>query len=476
MAIIKNFVASSFALGIADNVFDAGDGDKSAAEALRDAYASSNPDWLSAYDANIKYNILLKYTDTEGVKYATYQLRAVDTWLDNTSAIGIRGATGSEGVNYEKLTAVNTLSDLPTPVDGVITLEERTTYMLGDDISLGDNRIVFSERSVIGGIESLNIELSYAGTGAMFTCYDVTTKIHDLTIDCPNGSLFDWEDVSGGNQLRFSDVQLTCSDIGTFTGVDSLIRFSQVSPAITTDGFTFSGTFRSFLYQVSGATLTGGTFYDLGTATFESFLSEELLLNLASGTTFLSGLADSGNIQEGGLGRIVYAQLSGGGTSLTGIKNTDALWEFHHNNIIGDTRPDALLYMQDNTVINTISSSCTTYKVNGTWTSSRASQFSFDSTGKATYIGGKNSTLPITAKLSLSPVSNRNDVMAAYIAVNGSVIYGSKVTALTDGDEDASMTVIWQHEFNPNDYVEIYIANDSDTTNLLVSRAVLRIN
>lgn len=81
----------------------------------------------------------------------------------------------------------------------------------------------------------------------------------------------------------------------------------------------------------------------------------------------------------------------------------------------------------------------------------------------------------MTIKINSSGASN-SDIMAVYIAINGVVEYNSKATAFTDDEEDASITVIWQYEFNPDDYVEVYIANDSDTTDILVSGAVLRVN
>lgn len=152
MAIIRNFVASSFALGTADNVFDAGSGDKSSAVALRDAYASANTDWLQSYDDNSRLNIILKYTDTgSGEKYATYQVRIGSKWVDNTSAIGVRGTDGEAGgmspsiydprdieedvfdrANHTGTQGASTISDFDVEVSNNTDVVANTTHRTSD--------------------------------------------------------------------------------------------------------------------------------------------------------------------------------------------------------------------------------------------------------------------------------------------------------------------------------------------------------
>lgn len=87
-----------FTLGPEQNVFTGAD--KSAAEGARDSYAASNSSWLQSYNDDISLNIRLEYTSS-GENVALYQVRntAGDAWLDNSSAIGVRGNTGPEGVS-----------------------------------------------------------------------------------------------------------------------------------------------------------------------------------------------------------------------------------------------------------------------------------------------------------------------------------------------------------------------------------------
>ena len=76
----------------------------------------------------------------------------------------------------------------------------------------------------------------------------------------------------------------------------------------------------------------------------------------------------------------------------------------------------------------------------------------------------------------MSPISGGAQTIAAYVAINGSVVSGSKRTVSTAGGADLSVTGLWQEKLSTNDYVEVFVANDSATNDILVSSAVFRIN
>ena len=376
-----------------------------------------------------------------------------------------------------KAVIVNSMSDLPTPAGGVITLLTNRTYLLGNDINVSSDRFVFSDRSVLRGVESLNITLTYTGTGDLFTMNNVTARVSNLTINAASGRLFNWTS-TGGLELRVNDVQSTSAKYGIFNGSSSILRFTNVSPVVSADGLEFTGTFASVLWEVSGALINGGSFFKLGTATFNSFLVDKVLMTLAGGTTFIDGLADSGNIQAGGLGTVLLTRISGAGTPLSGVDPNDALWEFFHNDEIQDTRPDALLSLQGNAVAETISVSGTPVKVigNNTWVDERSSQSTNDNTGKSTYDGGKPVVVPITLRGSVEPASGTNKTISLYVALNGTPIANSRATVNADAGDPKSVTVIWQEEAQPGAFIEMYASNDTDTTNVLVSSGIIRIN
>ena len=79
---------------------------------------------------------------------------------------------------FNKRVLVNTLDDLPTPSGGVYTLLDNFTYLISDDLNIGNDRFVLGQRTVVTGNESLNITLSYTGTGDMFTMTNSTNRIN----------------------------------------------------------------------------------------------------------------------------------------------------------------------------------------------------------------------------------------------------------------------------------------------------------
>ena len=84
-----------FTLGPAQNVFVGVD--RTAAELARDTYFSgAGAANLLEYNADTTLNIRLEYDDT-GNAVALFQVRNVagDTWLDNSSATGVKGEAGA---------------------------------------------------------------------------------------------------------------------------------------------------------------------------------------------------------------------------------------------------------------------------------------------------------------------------------------------------------------------------------------------
>lgn len=85
---------AGFMLGPEQNVFEGAD--RAAAATARDNYFTANPANLASYNADNSLNIRLEYADG-GNAVAQFQVRnnADNAWLDNDSAIGVRGDDGT---------------------------------------------------------------------------------------------------------------------------------------------------------------------------------------------------------------------------------------------------------------------------------------------------------------------------------------------------------------------------------------------
>jgi hypothetical protein len=376
-----------------------------------------------------------------------------------------------------KQTLVNSKGDLPSPVGGVITLAAETLYVLGDDINLGTDRLVFSDGSILSGIDSLNILLDYTGTGDMMTFSDVTARVDCLAISCANGRIFNWSCTSL-KIFRASDITVVdCDKLGVFNSVDGVLRFTNFSPAsITTDGIEFIGDFRSFLYDTSATTIAAGAIFNLGVATFDSFIADTVLATLNGSSNLVSGAAASANINAGGIGLIERMRVSGTGTTLAGISPDDALWEFAGNDDIQNTRPDGLLSLQGNATATTITVAGTPVLIAGTWTVERASQFTGTAGGRLTYNGGKNAVLPISGSFTVEPVSGGAVNIAIEVAVNGVAVANSKRVGNASAGNPTSISIPWQEDFATADSVEWFVTNEDTTVDVLVSSGTGRVN
>lgn len=95
--------------------------------------------------------------------------------------------------------------------------------------------------------------------------------------------------------------------------------------------------------------------------------------------------------------------------------------------------------------------------------------------GRITYNGEKNATLPVTATVSLEPVSGTNKDINIYLAKNGVVITASKVFTTVSAVSPKNQSVVWQDSWASGDYYEVWIES-VDGTDVQVNTAKLRVN
>ncbi len=310
----------------------------------------------------------------------------------------------------------------------------------------------------------------------MFIADDASAKVNNLTVICSSGRFFNWSDTLG-KVLRLVDLGVTCDRFGLFSGVNSFMRLTNVSPtAMTTNGALFTGSFGAFQYQSSLANITNGTLLDLGSATFVSFRVANVISNISAGTTFLSGLVSSGNIEVGGTGSLLGTSITGAGTRLNNISPNDVRWQFLLNDDISDTRPDLLLSMQGNATVTTITVINTPVLVAGTWITKTSSQMTVTAAGRSTYNGGKDAKLPITYSVSVEPVTGNNIAISAYVAIDGVVDTDSKRAGTATAGSPQSLTIPWQITFSTDTFVEVFVENNDTTSDILVSSAISRVN
>lgn len=386
-------------------------------------------------------------------------------------------ATGAAPVTG-KTVQINSMSDFPAPVSGVITLSDDTFYSINNDLTTS-NRFVLGDQTKIGAVGSSIITFEYTGVATMFTSSDDSNTLEGMTIDCVSGSFVDWVDtVANTNTFTVNDCTVNCDTLGTWDNG----RFLFVEDSVftcTTDGMTMtnSATSDNILFNTVSFIMTAGTAVDLGTAVFASIRLQTAQFFLAAGATAIAGTTASGNVDAaGGLGRLDGLSFFGLGTFLTNISASDDRWFFSGNFPIENTRSDGLVSMNTNAVETVIAVVNTPVKVAGLWTVELQSQFTATTDGRLTYTGVTPQNMPIAASIRLNQVGVGADDLAAYYAINGVVVASSESISVDAASNEHNIPVAWQHNFQPNDFVEIWVENQSDTSNIVVDKAVFRVN
>lgn len=440
----------------------------------------------SAIDANNNVKISTDFSfDPDNVTIVDDVSAAAPAFRSFKAGTGIvvSGTTGEIQISASgtpastKTVVVAQKSDLPTPSGGIITLLGDTQYLFLDDVSVGTDRMVVGASTVISAADSSLITLTYTGTGAMFTSVNNSFNLKNIKPVAANGSYLDLTGAGAGaeNFISRNCIFASCSTFGTITNWGLTIIAEGLSFGAAGSLAFFGTQVRCAINQFSFAG-TAGTLVDLGTATFDViYIAPNVTFNTVVGVTGLNAAASSANINSGGSGVISGCSFLGGGTLTAGLDHSDLLWEITGNRGLENTLKDSLSSNTAGTTV-AIAAANTPVLVGGTWVDDNSSQFTVNGDGTVTYNGIGNAHVPITAALTVYPVSGSNKQHTTYVAINGSIITASGRVGLASATDRQSVTPIWQYEFTTGDIVSLMTENNTDTTDLQIDHAVLRVN
>lgn len=396
------------------------------------------------------------------------------------SGISIAGAGGviqisnTETPASTKTIVVNQLTDLPEAVGTVITLEADTEYAFRNDINLGVYTLVLGDNCVLSGSDEAVVTLSYTGAGTMLTCTNGTAKARHIALSCPSGTLLSFSG-TGTEILQLLDVTINANLLGSIGGFAGL-QISGLQVTATAGGFTLTGSNGVALTRGMLATIGAGTLFDLGTATFSGISYTDCFVTLNGASKFLSGLAASGNLNTGSLGSVHNSRFFGTGTVLDTITVDDVQWQFYGNDDLQDTEPGSVMSLVSNATTTVIAAVSTPVKIAGTWNDELKSHFLFDSSGRATYKGIKPQSFTFTGVFTASLASGSPGTDAFYLAKNGTVITNSAGINTLSNAQPTQTAVTWELTLDPDDYLEVFVENRTDSVDILVSDAVMRIH
>tara|TARA_R110000803_G_scaffold13482_1_gene37876 strand:- start:23264 stop:24532 length:1269 start_codon:yes stop_codon:yes gene_type:complete len=368
-------------------------------------------------------------------------------------------------------------TDFPAPASGIITLMDNTTYIIDGIVTITD-KITFGAGNSIISLDANSNELNYTGVGVMFTTDNNSVHITNVSLRCATGTLLSLTDTAPLKEsvIELARVQVReCDHVGTITDVKQFRYYQNVYEDIKTTGHVFAGDIEQiYCGQTDFVNNSLTPTYDLGTVTSDLIWFVDYQANLTNAaSTLITGLADNGNLNAGGFGQVIVGLHLGAGTPFVGVSPEDSEWYFQALNDTPATQSVALLSLDGGVAETVISGVDAPVKVNAVWTINKDSLYTVDTNGRSTYTPSRRVSGSIDVVLGVKSVTGNADA-AIYIAINGVVVTPDIPVAVTI-NKPVELSTIWNHDFMQGDYVEVFVANETNTNNLVVTSGIIRV-
>jgi len=395
----------------------------------------------------------------------------------DTDLSGFYYYKGSEWVKIEAASdsrtnyvLVKSASDFPAPVGGVITLVTGTLYEINGAVTLS-SKIDLSGCSLTGR-DLFSDKLIYTGSAELFTGSNVG-DISNLTLTANAGSVFNINAGGSNNNFLIRNCNFVGSNnIGTLQGVGGILYISNIGYFNNTNGFTFQND--NFVYL-------NNSFWDISNHNvYEKFVGVFNIIEILGGNCIVSSGNAAKAISITGItsltnGSIKSVLFSGTDTYISGSFSNAWEVEGYGLNTEKDNVATGNLYVSTiaSTIIATIN---TPVKVAGLTTSANLFRATSPIDNRLTYIGTRTRSFKVSCSLTASAASN-NQVFSFYIAKNGTILPESKQTfKLTNNTDQNSLTISCTVSLAVNDYIEVWVENNTSSTDISVKTLNLAID
>lgn len=371
----------------------------------------------------------------------------------------------------DNLVHVYSLSDLPTPSGGVITLDATKMYVFTGILDISPNYLNLNGANLRGNDPSKDGVMSTV-SGGVLRSTGVSVFMENLAVLPAGGSTkaYDFTDATG---TKFCNIFSGCSVIeiaGPTLGV------GQIS------GFKATTIVKNYWNCADGIKITGNV------GKFASSYNFITGISSGCGIEFLSGLviddidlANNYFIYSGqtgvkvnagatiDFGRMSTNMFRGVSTLLNGFDSYTPGWEMILNTGIPNSRSYGYIYFNDNITTTSTSPNNTYVKVAGTTTSTTLQKFTSPASNRLTYVGKRNIIarvlITITGK---SPAAGADFTFA--LGKNGTVINNPKQTSgILTNNQVFTMILETEVSMTTNDYIEIFIKTTTGASPVLIS-------
>lgn len=162
----------------------------------------------------------------------------------------------------DSLVAVRSLDDLPSPVDGVITLEPSTNYQVCGTVNISPNSLVAQDRTTISGQSAASDALVSAGFAASAMVAigpGSNVLILEVSLSAPGAALFDADLGGTASFVILAALLVGSGSLGTVKNFDRFVGIG-VGIGFNDDGWTVLGTNGDILWPASRVSDNLGTF------------------------------------------------------------------------------------------------------------------------------------------------------------------------------------------------------------------------
>lgn len=371
-------------------------------------------------------------------------------------------------------TLIRDEADFPTPTAGVITLTSGNIYRIEGEVVI-TNKIDCNGAILLGRDRTVDKITSAENSSEIFT-NDGQVIAQNLTfaITGTSSKIFNLLGTTGFEYVYLQDCTLAAStstgDIENFYAVQFINTPNQnPSGGLTLTDIT-NISLRGFDTSVGHSASTVLTITGTSNLVQIFFCG----FGVGGGQTALdiSGLTLStyGEISAG-------SGFSGAGTYVNGTFGD--LWKIDARGLdrLGDSTAVGSLYVSTpaETSIATVN---TPVKVAGTTTLVESVRVDDDSStnNRLKYTGLKTRNFTITSAISTTSASS-NKEFTWYVAVNGTVDTASGIRRKQGtGSDVGALALNWIEELSTDDYIEIWVENNTDDTNVTATKLTLIIS
>ena len=393
---------------------------------------------------------------------ARQTIEAVDTLNAGRVKINDNYIELYESIKTGVFVLVESLSDLPTPISGVITLSGGYTYLFLKHIDLLGSRIVCGQDTVIVGWSSENCSITSTGLSSSTALITSVYSLPIRSISFTHGLVFDLQGDGTTTALDWFGVNLlNCASGGTIKDYTNFVAGD--SALLNSGGFTFDGTigtiaFSNCLFDVAS---TKTAINVLSTCT----ITRRLRI-IYSSFVILSGETGIDFSTSASVGDEKYildtCNFSGGGTYTTGVTYTENKALFVNCVGIPNTSTKGFMYMLNNVTDTTIGAGNANVwlKALGTTTSGTNSKFTH-TTNRLTYNGAFVSSFLVTINATVRSGSVNQNISIG-VAKNGTIIAESEGiirTSTANAEHGGSTQAVL--EMSSTDYIELFVRNTS---------------